>query len=231
MFDRMFNEYLRGGGEETEPEARARKLTETAGYAAAALTLVPIPLTESLVIPIHVGQVVAIGEIYGHQISKSSATDLVLKIGTTVGASFVMRQLATTVAKTLLPGLGGLIMAPFMYASTVAIGAVAESFFKSEGELSSEDMKDVYARTVRQAKQDFDPEKMKSDEIKDLAKAAAEEARGGGSKGEEPEVAEPAPAPAEDPVSRLRRLKALLEEGLIEPSEYDDTKARILADI
>ena len=39
------------------------------------------------------------------------------------------------------------------------------------------------------------------------------------------------PAPAEDPISRLRRLKAMLEEGLIEQSEYDDTKARILADI
>ncbi len=148
MFDRMFNEYLRGGGDETEPEARARKLTETAGYAAAALTLIPIPLTEGLVMPIHVGLVVAIGEIYGHQVSKSSGGDLVLRIGTTVGASFVTRQLATTVAKTLLPGLGGLIMAPFMYASTVAIGAVAESYFKNECDLSSDDIKDVYSRTV-----------------------------------------------------------------------------------
>jgi hypothetical protein len=38
-----------------------------------------------------------------------------------------------------------------------------------------------------------------------------------------------AAAPAEDPVAKLQKLKLMLEQGLIEQSEYDAAKAKVLA--
>ena len=45
------------------------------------------------------------------------------------------------------------------------------------------------------------------------------------------ELGDPEPPLDEDPISRLRRLKGLLEEGLIEQAEYDEAKARVLAEV
>ena len=232
MFQRMFEDLIGKNVDESEREERARKLTETAGYAAAALTIIPLPGTELLgVTSIHVAMVVGIGQIHGADISKDSALDLVMRIGTTVGVSMVGSRLATTAAKLLLPGFGGLLSAPFIYATTIAIGAVAERYFVNEGELSSEELKDLYKRTVREAKSSFDPTKMKSEEAKDMAKAAAAEAAGDAVDAATEDVAPTPEPPAEDPISRLRRLKAMLDEGLIDQDEYDETKARVLAEI
>lgn len=41
----------------------------------------------------------------------------------------------------------------------------------------------------------------------------------------------PAPAAAEDPVARLARAKAMLDQGLIAPEEYQATKDRLLNDL
>lgn len=44
-------------------------------------------------------------------------------------------------------------------------------------------------------------------------------------------VATPLPAPTEDPVARLAKAKALLDQGLISQEEYDELKAKIVASI
>ena len=144
------------------PSSRAHDLTEKCGYAAAALTLLPIPGSELIaVMPVHVGMVVKLGEIHGVDIDTDSATHLILRIGATVGLSLVGSRLATTAAKFFLPGLGGLISAPFMYASTIAIARVAELYFV-HGDLSEREMRSVYRDSVKSAKQDFDPRKART---------------------------------------------------------------------
>jgi len=219
-----------------DPEERdqaARSLTEKCGYAAAALTILPIPGSEIVaVMPIHVGMVVGIGHIYGEDVTRDSAMEMILRIGATVGLSLVGSRLATTAAKILLPGLGGLISAPFMYASTLAIGAVARAYFEKGGDLSKSEMKSVYQSTLKRARKDFDPKKMRSDDAKNLAKEAASKA-----KDIEPEVAAKAEEVAgadeleKDPVARLEQLKSLLDKGLIEPEEYEEVKNRILSEL
>ncbi|MCB9765946.1 MAG: DUF697 domain-containing protein [Alphaproteobacteria bacterium] len=223
MFQQIFEEIVGQHVPESEREAAAQALAEKCGYAVAALTLLPLPGSEVIgVMPIHVGMVMGIGQIYGEEVTRDNATELLLRIGATVGLSLGASQLATTAAKVLLPGLGGLLGAPLMYASTIAIGTVAREHFQGR-ELSRERMKQVYKETVARAKKDFRPEKMRSAEARGMAEAAAAE-----QKAEAPAAA---PAPPEDPVARLRRLKALLDEGLIEQSEYDATKERVLSEI
>lgn len=213
---------------DVEREEAAKALTEKCGYAAAALTILPIPLSEVIaVMPIHVGMVMGIGHIYGVELTRDSATQLILRIGATVGLSLVGSRIATTAAKILLPGLGGIISAPFMYASTLAIGMVARVYFESQGQVSDDDMKAVYQAALKKAKSSFDPSRAKSSEAQDLASDAATKAKA------DPEAAaaqEVAKAP-EDPVSRLERLKAMKDKGLIDDAEFEATKRRILAEL
>lgn len=198
------------------------RLVETCGYAAAALTILPIPGSEVIgVMPLHVGMVIGIAHHRGRTITRESATSLLLQIGGTVGLSLVGSRIATTAAKFVLPGLGGIIAAPFMYASTLAIGAVADAFFRSEGNLSQDEMRDLYRRTVDGAKSSFRPEKMREKSAVEQANSAVEQ----GKRGEQP-----APAP-ERPADKLKAAKELLEQGLISQEEFDEVKRRVLGEL
>ena len=197
-----------------ERDAAANDLIEKCGYAAAALTIIPLPGSEVVgVMPIHVGMVVGIGHIYGHALTHQSATDMVVRIGATVGLSLVGSRIATTAAKLLMPGLGGILAAPFMFASTYALGRVARAHFESDGSLSSEEMKSVYEQATKDAKKSYDANRSKASE----AQNAATEAAQADTKG--------------TPAERLERLKGLLDAGLIEQSEYESTKAKILSEL
>lgn len=204
------------------PDPEIDRLVERTGYAAAALTLLPLPGSEIIgVMPLHVGMVIAIGHHHGRELTRDSANQLLLQIGTTVGASIVGSRLATTAAKFVLPGLGGLIAAPFMFASTLAIGAVADTWFRRDGEVSDSELKDLYNRTVNQAKSGFDPTRARDAEAKHAATQAVDRAKAGESE----------PAPSETPMDRLRKAKQMLAEGLIDEAEFAAVKERILSEL
>jgi uncharacterized protein (DUF697 family) len=210
---------------EQEREQRSRKLIERCGYAAAAITLLPIPGTEIVgVLPLHVGMVIAIGDEYGQKITKDAAVALITRIGATAGLSLVGSAIAMTAGKIILPGLAGLVAAPLMFASTVAIGRVALLHFKSGGRVSTSEMKQAFRREVERAKSIFDPRRARDPKVHEEAAATVRE-----------EVSEAAPAaeaasapPAPDEASRLAKLTELRRQGLITEDEYAQTKARIL---
>lgn len=212
-------------GDAAAKRDRCKLLTERCGYAAAALTLLPIPGSEIVgVLPIHVGMVIGIGEEYGERLTRESAVELLTRIGATVGASLVGSRIAMTAGKIILPGLGGLVAAPFMFASTLAIGTVARLYFESNGRLSESEMKRAYDREVKRAKKEFDPSRAKSAEARRRAEAAVREDR------DEPDAeaaGERAPS-VDDLAERLAKLDELREKGLVSDEEYERTKARIL---
>ena len=72
-------------------------------------------------------------------------------------------------SRLLSPGLGGFIFAPIIFASTIAIGAVARVFFDRNGELSSAEMHTIYKQTVKNARRSFDPKRAQSDTAQDMA--------------------------------------------------------------
>ena len=133
----------------------ADTLIERCGYAAAALGLVPLPGTEIIaVMPVHVGMVVALGDLYDTPLSRESAAELLMQIGGTVGVSIVGSRLAMTAAKTLLPGFGGLVTAPLLYATTLGIGAVARAWFACGGRMDPASMRRTYRSAKRSARFD-----------------------------------------------------------------------------
>lgn len=222
----MFQDWLFEETGDTK-DTRCRRLVERCGYAAAALTILPIPGSEVIgVMPLHVGMVVGIAEEHGVKLTRESATDLILKIGATVGLSLVGSRLAMTAGKIILPGLGGLVAAPFMFASTLAIGAAARAYFETNGGLDEAEMKRVYERTARRAKSAFDPSKARSREARDMATQAAEA-------GEAGDAGAPAgpKASVDDLAERLATLDELRERGAISEQDYERRKAQILDEV
>jgi uncharacterized protein (DUF697 family) len=198
------------------------RLVETCGYAAAALTILPIPGSEIIgVMPLHVGMVVGIAHHRGRTITQESASGLLLQIGATVGLSLVGSRVATTAAKIVFPGFGGLVAAPFMYASTLAIGAVSDQFFANEGALSEDEMRRVYQDALKSARSTFRADRMRDPEAMRQAEGAVHQAK----------APEAAPAPEPTGTDRLRKAKEMLDQGLITQEEFDAVKARILADL
>lgn len=204
------------------PDPQVTTLVERTGYAAAALTLLPIPGSEIIgVMPLHVGMVLGIGHHHGRTLTREGATELLLQIGTTVGLSLVGSRLATTAAKIVLPGLGGLVAAPFMFASTLGLGAVADAWFRNGGRLSEAQMRDIYASAKGEAKQAYSSERAKDEDAKSAAQDAVAKAQ----------REDAGTEPQSDPTDRLRKAKQMLDEGLIDAEEFAATKARILGEL
>lgn len=219
MIQDFINSILGADSDSSDVGKKADDLIEKCSYAAAAVTLFPIPGSEIVaVMPIHVGMVIGISTIYGHQMTQSSATKLVLEILATAGISLIGSRIAITTSKILLPGLGGLIGAPLIFASTMAIGAVAKAFFINKGTIDKNEIKSIYEECVKSAKSVFDKNKMHSDDAEKMAKASVSEAS-----------ADDAKAGTSSPVARLEQLKDMLSKGLIDQAEYDETKKRILS--
>lgn len=212
----------------TERDERLDTFVERCGYAAAALTVLPLPGTEIVgVTSVHVGMVVKIGSEYGRELSRQDALELLKQIGATVGASLVGSALASTAGKILLPGLGGLIAAPFAFAATLGIGHVARLYFE-RGELSKTEMKRAYEEAAAHAKTIFDPRRAKSSEARAMAEAAREE--------EESAPIEVAASPKKKPdvdelAERLAKLDELFDKGLISEAEHNRRREQILDEI
>lgn len=207
----------------SDRDARLDTFVERCGYAAAALTLIPIPGTEIVgVTSVHVGMVAKIGAEHGRELTREDALELVKQIGATVGASLVGSALATTAGKILLPGLGGLIAAPFAFAATLGIGHVARLYFE-QGELSRSEMKRAYDEAAEHAKTIFDPTRARSSEAREMA----EEAR----RGEVPDATPKKAADIDDMAERLAKLDELLDKGVISDAEHARRREKILDEI
>ncbi len=179
--------------------ARAWTLVERTGYAAAAATTIPIPGSEWIaVLPLHVGLVIGVGEIFGCTLDERGAAELVKRVGAVVGLTYLGGRAITTVAKLMLPGAGGLAGAVLTFAATLGLGAVVIAFFEREGALDEGEIRALYGQAMAGARKRFDPSRA---------------------------VRGPAPDPAL--VDRLARLDRLLESGLISPDEHAETTRRI----
>lgn len=219
---------------ETSDE-RSWTLIERCGYAAAALAVLPIPFSETIgVTAVHVSMVVGVARIHGIELERESAVKLVLRLGTTVGVSYVGTRVAIGLAKLVFPVLPGLVGAPLVFASTMGLGAVAKAHFSSpDQELSDDEVRDLYRATIDKAKSKFDPSRARSDDAKSDAEALATPVV-------EPVVAkaaEPAPAPTPTPMptptteralDRLERLRRLRDEGFLGPAEFEAASKKVL---
>ncbi len=170
------------------------------------------------VLPIHMGMVVGIGREHGLEVTKEVALDLIKQISTTVRLSLLSTTLATTAGKIFLPGFGGLAAAPFVFASTMALGKVANLYFRQRGDVSDAELRREFNAEMKRAGSDFDPAR---------AKAVAQAKEEGGA---HEDAAAPA-APAGGFAARLRELRARCDRGEIDVAAYEAAKQEVVRDL
>jgi uncharacterized protein (DUF697 family) len=159
-----------------EKDLAARDVIEICSFACAGLVLQPIPGLETAVLPIQAGMVVALGHIYGSELSKKDAANVVLDIAAVTGVSLVGRQALTTLAKVLLPGLGGVLTAPYTFSVTWGTGYAAIHYFRTGSKPDKAKIREIFERERDRSKQQYSDKKATesrptADEIEKTPKA------------------------------------------------------------
>ncbi|WP_224244617.1 YcjF family protein [Hyalangium gracile] len=177
---------------EKERDKTAREVINMCSYAAALVAISPLPLSDVvLTLPIQTGMVVTVGHIYGRKVTKASARELILELGTTAGVGLLARQ----GIKALVPVFGAILTVAPAFAANWAMGRVAMEYFKDPG-LNREGLKEVFRRAKAEGSSLFTREgferfrKQNEKSVQDVAKAASQQAE------TETEVEAPAPRKA-----------------------------------
>ncbi len=150
-------------GAEDDDESNKRELAEDTimnfSLWAAAIVLVPIPFCDLvLLMPIQSAMVIAIGKVYG--VNETPERILAIIAGS-CGAS-VFGQLTAVFLSNLIPIIGSLVSAPFIFGWTYGLGKVAMRYFESKGQASESELKSIFKQASKEANSKYDPTKVGS---------------------------------------------------------------------
>jgi uncharacterized protein (DUF697 family)/uncharacterized tellurite resistance protein B-like protein len=144
-----------------DPEQRAVEIQEDRlkySILSALLGANPLPgvaiISDIAVIGIQVKLVRDIGQYFGHTVDASAAKSL---IGSTAGAVGV--RLALSNLSKFIPGWGSVVGAVSSFATTWAIGKMAETWFESDCKLDTSALKATYEDAWKEGRRSYDAEK------------------------------------------------------------------------
>lgn len=151
------------GAEDDDEASNKRELAEDTimnfSLWAAAIVLVPIPFCDLvLLMPIQSAMVIAIGKVYG--VNETPERILAIIAGS-CGAS-VFGQLTAVFLSNLIPIIGSLVSAPFIFGWTYGLGKVAIRYFESKGQASESELKSIFKQASKEANSKYDPSKLGS---------------------------------------------------------------------
>ncbi len=142
------------GGSAPPPAARekAREIARSFAISAAGIVLVPLPFSDLVfLMPIQTAMVLSIGKAYN---VKDPPEKTLAHISAACGAS-VFGQITTLFVANLIPFIGKLISAPFVYGWTYGLGEVAIRYFEAQGQLQGDELKEVFKKVSRDATRAF----------------------------------------------------------------------------
>lgn len=141
-----------------ERAEKSRDVINICGYAAAATSVVPIPLADIvLLLPVHSVLVMTVGHIYGRKVSGAEAKRVVLELGSVAGLTFAGGAAINALRKLFLPAIGGLLAVPATFALTWGLGQVSVAYFQDPA-LSRDDLKKVFDDALKEGKNAFSKE-------------------------------------------------------------------------
>lgn len=145
-----------------EREKAAHDTIMVCSFACAGLQLQPIPGLEQAIIPVQAGMVLAIAHIFGEELTRKRATEIVMDIAAITGVSVVGRQVLMTAVKFLLPGLGGVLSAPTVFSVTWGTGHAAIHYLRAGGRVDRDAIKKVFEEEKERAKDHYSEDKAKA---------------------------------------------------------------------
>lgn len=135
---------------------RAREITMNFSLWAAGIVLFPIPFSDLvLLMPVQSAMVISIGRAYG---VKDPPEKVLAILAGACGAS-VFGQITTIFVANLIPIIGKLVSAPFVFGWTYGLGEVAMRYFESQGTANRDELREIFKRASKEAKNRYTPEK------------------------------------------------------------------------
>ncbi len=144
-----------------DPLRRAAEIKEdTLKYAilTAVLGAFPVPglalLTDLAVVAVQVKLVRDVGQYWGHKVDQAAAKSLLYSLGLGTGARMAVNNLAK-----LVPGWGSAVGAATSFASTWALGKVADEYFKSGANTDPAQLRSAYKSAQQEGKSTYEAHK------------------------------------------------------------------------
>ncbi len=142
-----------------QSEEIAKDLVMMSSFGSAVVTLIPIPLSDFVAVTaVQASMVTAIGRVYGRELNQEEAKHLVLELASVCGAGLVAQKSFATLTKIFLPGLGGVLAAPWAFGITWGMGHVAMTYFANR-EVTKAVLKTVFTQAKSEAGSVFTREK------------------------------------------------------------------------
>lgn len=131
---------------------KARDIARSFAISAAGIVLVPLPFSDLVfLMPIQTAMILSIGKAYN---IKDPPEKTLAHISAACGAS-VFGQITTLFVANLIPIIGKLVSAPFVYGWTYGLGEVAIRYFEAQGQLQGDELKDVFRKVSKDATRAF----------------------------------------------------------------------------
>lgn len=158
----------------SDPAKRAAEIKEDIlkySIFTAILGAFPVPgislATDFAVVGLQLKMVRDVGQYWGHKVDNQAAKSLLYGVGLGTGARIAVSQVAK-----LVPIFGSAVGATTSFASTWALGRVADQYFSSGGKADVATLKDAFRRAEKEGKSEYDARK-KEIEAKKKASAAS----------------------------------------------------------
>jgi uncharacterized protein (DUF697 family) len=121
---------------------------------------IPVPLVpDLLVVPIQVKMVYDVGSLFGQKIDKKTVQLMFETLGVGTGA-----RIGISALSKLVPGWGSVVGATSSFATTFALGKVAQIYFRSQGQTSIESLKTMFQEQRERGKEEYQKQKPALDE-------------------------------------------------------------------
>ncbi|WP_053843209.1 YcjF family protein [Paracidovorax avenae] len=125
-----------------------------------ALELLPQSLASMAIIPLQTRLVYRIGKVYGYELDKGHITDFLATVGVGLTSQYVEqfgRKLVGGLLGKVMGGLGRAVGSAatgsaFSFATTYALGKVAQRYYAGGRTLGTDALKSAFARTAEEAK-------------------------------------------------------------------------------
>lgn len=146
---------------EDDQLTQARNTVRSFALWSAGIVLFPLPFSELIaLIPVQTAMILSLSRTFNVQ---EPPEKILAYIAATSGVT-VFGQVTMIIVSNLLPIVGKLVSAPFIYGWTYGLGEVAIRYFQTQGEISGDEMKQVFKQSSKQASKQYRSEKQVSKE-------------------------------------------------------------------
>ena len=138
-------------------DQKISQITHIACATCAGVAVQPIPFADIFILtPIQAYFGTRIAAIRGVPVTEAKMTEIIREIFGVIGLGVIAQQLAIATWKFIIPGGGGFVTIPLVYALSYAIMKVVDLYFiyKSKGQrISDKKMKEAWKEAFKQGKQ------------------------------------------------------------------------------